>query len=530
MANKSLFSTKRSARTKPANTKNRAGGRAYKLDDAETLAQYVVTSCFNDSYYASGREQLDRVQEVCKTVPPELVAKAAVYGRENGGMKDVPAFLLATLAANGEIELLKKAFPRVINNPKMLLNFVQIIRSGVTGRRSFGSAVKNLINDWITSRRGNKLFLASVGYSNPSLVDVIKMTHPRPDNPEQNALFGYLLDKDHAFGDLPPLVKEFEAFKEDNSNPLPNMDARALTNCGLTTDHWKQIAKNMPWNTLRMNLNTLSRNGVFKDQAIIDSVASKLANPEEVRKWNVFPYQLLTTFQNIKDVPTEISLALQDAMEVATENVPVIKNVAVCVDVSGSMTFGSVTGGRGRTASVTTPIQVASLIAASISRTNPTATIISYGTRARVVPNYNARDSVMTNTEKLSREGNWCGHGTNCSAAMDVVANTRKKFDLVVFATDCQSWVDSNHRNPHYSFGMGTSLNNQWDNFRTGKNKNAKIAEINLQALDDSQLDHSDPSIMNIGGFSDSVFDVLAEFAERDVNARFIDVIKRVEL
>lgn len=525
MANKTLFSTSRSRRAPATSHKNKAGGRAYKLTDAETLAQYVVTSCFNDVYYASAGEQLDEVVKICESVDPVIIAKAAVYGHETGGMKDVPAFLLATLAAKGEIELLRKAFPRVITNPKMLLNFAQIVRSGITGRRSFGSAVKNLINGWITSRYGNKLFLASVGYSNPSLVDVIKMTHPRPNNEEQNALFGYLLGKDHNAEALPPLVKEFEAFKADNSNSLPNMDYRALTNCELTKDHWKQIALNMPWNTLRLNLNTLNRNGVFEDNKVVDHVVRKLSNPEEVKKWNVFPYQLLTTFQSTTDLPRKISLALQDAMEIATENVPVLGDrVAVCVDVSGSMS-SAVTGNRGRQTSNTSCKDVAALIAAAIARTNPMTTVVSFGTTARIVPNFNPRDSVMTNSHKLASESNYCGHGTNATSAMEVLNKSRKKFDLVIYASDCQSWIDAGR-----GWGSGgTSLHQAWEKMK-GKNKKAKIAEINLQPYGNSQLSNSDPSVMNIGGFSDAVFDVLNEFAHRDGNAKFLDVVEKVEL
>jgi 60 kDa SS-A/Ro ribonucleoprotein len=303
------------------------------------------------------------------------------------------------------------------------------------------------------------------------------------------------------------------------------MDYRALTNCGLTKDHWKQIAKNMPWNTLRLNLNTLNRNGVFEDTEVLDHVARKLSNVEEVKKWNVFPYQLLTTFLNTTDLPRKISLALQDAMEVATENVPVLGDrVAVCVDVSGSMS-SAVTGNRGSVTSRTSCKDVAALIAASVARTNPMTTVVSFGTTARIVPNFNPRDSVMTNSHKLTSESNYCGHGTNAQAALNVLLDTKQKFDMVIFATDCQSWVDSARG---YSYG-GTPLMSGWEMMK-GRNPKAKIAEINLQPYGNSQLANSDPSVMNIGGFSDAVFDVLNEFAHRDDNAKFLDVIEKVEL
>jgi 60 kDa SS-A/Ro ribonucleoprotein len=556
MANKSVFKTGAQTKARPTSHRNRAGGKAYKLEDAEALCQYVVTSTFSDVYYASAGEQLAEVQRICENVDPQLVAKAAVYGRERGKMKDVPAYLLAHLAAQGEIELLRKAFPRVINNPKMLLNFVQIIRSGVTGRRSFGSAVKKLIQNWITSRRGNQLFMGSIGKSDPSLTDVIKMVHPTPANTEQSALFAYLLGaevthtvpdmlvrkdrngkvvQEYAFEDLPPLVQEFEWFKYDNSMPLPDMDYRALTNCNLTPDHWKQIALNMPWNTLRMNLNVLERNGVFKDAAVTKKIVAKLSNEKEVEKWSVFPYQLMTSYLYADGVPSSVKNALQKAMEHATKNVPVLGDrVGIAVDVSGSMS-SAVTGNRGAASSKVSCLQAAALIASSLARTNPDATVVSFGTNARVVPNYNAWDSVMTNAQKLSGESRYVGHGTNADSAMRVF-NATGKYDFIVFVSDCQSWVDSRHSMfGGYGRGYGgsvagaTPLMASWEVQKKG-NRNAKLAEINVQPYGDSQADSTDKSILNVGGFSDAVFDVLAEFSDRKDNVSFADVVNRVDL
>ena len=63
---------------------------------------------------------------------PEFVAKTAVYCRERGHMKDMPALLLAALSRR-DPSLMDRAFDRVIDSPRMLRNFVQIVRSGATG-------------------------------------------------------------------------------------------------------------------------------------------------------------------------------------------------------------------------------------------------------------------------------------------------------------------------------------------------------------------------------------------------------------
>src|SRR5690606_1518095 len=83
-----------------ADTINNAGGRAYSLTAKQTLAQYCVTGCFNNTYYSSGAEQLNVVAELVKTIEPEFVAKVAIYARKYGYMKDMPAYLLALMCAN----------------------------------------------------------------------------------------------------------------------------------------------------------------------------------------------------------------------------------------------------------------------------------------------------------------------------------------------------------------------------------------------------------------------------------------------
>ena len=66
-------------------------------------------------------------------------------------MKDMPALLCALLSVNGP-GLLAEVFDRVIDSPKMLRNFVQIMRSGVVGRKSLGTLPKRLVLAWLEGR------------------------------------------------------------------------------------------------------------------------------------------------------------------------------------------------------------------------------------------------------------------------------------------------------------------------------------------------------------------------------------------
>ena len=96
-----------------------------------------------------------------------------------------------------------------------------------------------------------------------------------------------------------------------------------------------------------MNLNTFARHGVFGEggarselQAeVTQIIAERLRNREMIAKARAFPYQLMVAYANADGrVPGVVKEALQDAMEVALENVPsIVGKVYVLPDVSGSM-------------------------------------------------------------------------------------------------------------------------------------------------------------------------------------------------
>lgn len=494
MANKSIFAGARP--TVPVhNAINEAGGLAFYQGDKHALAQYVITGTFNGTFYASAAEQLDTVKHLCSKVDDEFLAKCAIYARIKGKMKDTPAYLCAVLATRN-VALLERVFPIVINNGKMLANFVQIIRSGAVGRKSFGSAIKRIINNWLNSRPADRLFETSVGVSSPSMTDVIKMTHPRPTDEEHSALYAYLIDKAFRLHELPENLQSYLAFKSGESKVVPNVPFQLLTSLPLGKTEWTEIAKNAPWNMTRMNLNTFQRHGVFEDKKMVRLVAERLRDAELVRKFNAFPYQLLTAWQNTSDVPMEIRNALQDAMEHATYNIPKLNGeVVVAVDISGSMS-SAVTGNRPGATTKTSCFDVAGMFASCILRSNAdNLRVVSFDTSARFVE-LNPRDSVPTNVDKIRRSG---GGGTDCSAALRLLTAQRERADVVIYLSDNCSWAHFN----------GTQ-SSAWAEFNR-YNKNAKLVCIDLQPYGTVQTPDSN-RVLNVGGFSDSVFEVVSRF------------------
>lgn len=524
MANKTLFQTIAGRLLPAATAKNEAGGRAYQRSPQQALAQYASTGCFNSTFYATGEEQLDRVLTLCNEIAPEFIARTALYARQRNQMKDMPALLCAILSVKSP-GLMAEIFDRVIDSPKMLRNFVQIMRSGVTGRKSLGTLPKRLVCQWIEARTDEQLFVGSVGNS-PSLADVIKMVHPKPSTPQRAALFGYLIGREYDKAALPELVRQYEKFLR-NTNPgkvaVPDVPFQMLTALPLTKKDWCQIARNASWQTTRMNLNTFQRHEVFETQEMFSLIANRLRDRDQVARTRVLPYQLLAAYVNTDGIPGPIREALQDAMEISIENVPSIEGpVYICPDVSGSMR-SPITGVRAGSTSKVRCIDVAALVAAALLRKNPQAEVLPFESQV-VKCSLNPRDSVMTNAERLSSLP--CG-GTNCSAPLTELNQRKAKGDLVVYVSDNESWVDS----PHYGrFGGGaTETMKQWAEYKQ-RNPLAKMICIDIQPYETTQAVER-PDIINVGGFSDQVFGLIADVAaNRFTQDHWVQEIERMTI
>lgn len=517
----SLFST-----TKPkqfaGRTRNNAGSLAHEFDSEHKLAQMAVTGTFNSTFYVTAETQLDQVMDLAFKVTPQFLAQVAIYARKLGFMKDMPAFCMAVLA-NRDSDLFERVFPIVIDNGRMIRNIVQIFRSGkINGRKSIPKAARRQVSKWLIERNYNRLLDESVGET-PSIADLIKMVHPKAKNATQEAFFGYLIGNDKLdWSKLPQFVQDFELFKavkldgkvEFKLNGIPPVEFRLLTALNLSEQDWKEIAVNGGHHMVRMNLNTFARHGVYNDSSVTKQIAAKLSDRDTILRSKVMPYQLLTTYLNIEDnIPMVVRNALQDAADIALENVPVIDGkIKVFPDVSGSMTSNTV--GKGKTRS----IDVAALFAAALMKKNSDTEVLPFENRI-VSLKLNPRDSIMTNAEKLSKIG---GGGTNISLPLKLL-NERKETDIKAcfFVSDNESWLDGGY------YGSGkTAAENEWNSLKQ-RNIKAKLVCIDVTPNTTTQLkDRKD--VMNVGGFSDTVFAVAENFIQNQES--WVDVIKRVQL
>lgn len=525
MVNLNIFKTMKGAQAPKADTQNEAGGLAYTLTPKHQLAQLASTGCMNQTFYAGAEDQLAKVLELTQDLDAEFIAKTAIYAREEGYMKDMPA-LLAAILSTKDNALLDQNFHRMINNGKMLRNFVQIMRSGAVGRKSLGTRPKKLVQGWLLTATEKQLLNASIGQS-PSLADVVKMVHPKANDAWRNEWFAWLIGRPFDEAKLPPITQAFEQYKQAVANgsakgmAVPDVPFQMLTALDVDRDAWANIAKNGSWQMVRQNLNTFARHGVFELSGMMENIAAKLADQSLIERANVMPYQLLSAYtmtEHKTNIPFMVKEALQDALELAVSNVPKIAGkVVVGTDVSGSMT-SPVTGYRqGSTTSVTC-LQVASLISAAIFRHNPEARIMPFDTRTHST-RLNPRDSILTNARQLAK---FCGGGTDVSAPFKQLNKECAKVDVMIIVSDNESWFNSQR------YGA-TETMKAWNELKAN-NPQAKLICIDIQPYVTSQAKEGH-DILNIGGFSDAVFNMMASFVNNGNDAKhWVDVIENVQL
>lgn len=424
-----------------------------------------------------------------------FLAQAALYARAGSSSSVVPTLLLAALSAREESEYFSDLFPRIVQNASHLRAFVRAVRSGATGRSSLGSLPKKAIHSWLEERAESLLIVESLQSGNPTLGDVVKMTHPRPQSERRRRLYAAFLGQAEASEmrswlaaaaeelDVACLVEFLPHILRANvpgSEEFAMCAARRLREQFQKSDETRTLPS--AYQTLQA-LRTLRGRWTAKEEA----------NP----------------------AMRELVSSLEDILErVATAPRSFAKKAYVCVDVSGSMqsSVGKRLDEDGGTSFVRCT-DAAGLLTGAILRANASslAEIIPFEQRV-VKGKFSANDSVQATIERLT---SFNGGGTNCSAALRHLNERNAVGGLVFIISDAESWKDTT---PHRL----AALQHEWNIFKT-RNPEARLALLDLQARPLARLrrtaDGDEYDTLILGGFSDETLERVIAFANGEFDA-----------
>lgn len=141
---------------------------------------------------------------------------------------------------------------------------------------------------------------------------------PTPSDNGRRAMFGWLTDKEQSKwapateADLPEQIRLLVASRTaetdeqqvallqgpsgDENRPALHARWDLLADTAKGPVVWAAIARTMGPQALQMNLNTLQRHGVFEDAAMVQTVADRLADENEIRRSRQFPYQYFAAY------------------------------------------------------------------------------------------------------------------------------------------------------------------------------------------------------------------------------------------
>jgi 60 kDa SS-A/Ro ribonucleoprotein len=233
----------------------------------------------------------------------------------------------------------------------------------------------------------------------------------------------------------------------------------------------------------------------------------------------------MRSYQAASTAPTAIREALLKALDLSLANVPSLPgHTYVFVDTSQSMN-AAITGSRAGHTSTVTCREVAALYAAALmAKAGDDCTVMCFTTYVHnVLTQADATKGYMHVYEKIRAMPQG---GTNCSAPMKMlleqVANGAPEPGTIIYLSDNESWFDSGR-------GIGhTETQAAW-NYLATRFSNLRAISIDMTPTTTTQMKNND-RVLNVGGFSNSVFDLVAMFANGELDGSISDVIAGVTL
>lgn len=472
-------------------TTNKAGGSAYIMTPELELVSALLTSFLEDKFYQSGKERITSIKDAMAKVDPLFAAKAAIYARNEFGMRSVShvtAAELFRLDANGKSRVsgeqwVKRFIEKVVRRPDDATEIVSYYFAHVRSNKSEPAALKKGLA--MALQKFDEYQLAKYRSAGKSikLVDIANLAHPAGDSEAIKKLVHDELRN----------TETFEA-KLSKAGQSGEPDAKR--------EEWSKLVNSgrLGYFALLRNL----RNIIEEAPEVIEAAIAQLTNEKQIHKSLVLPFRFMTAAEEIGKLPgkeaKQVLIGLGQALDISCANIPKFEGeTLIAVDKSGSMAGA--------------PIQRASLFAAMLVKSN-LADVILWDSSAADF-NCNPQDSVITIAQQIARDSAMMG-GTNIMAPFE---HAQRTYDRIVILTDEQSWGHS----AYYNQDSGPQALAAY-NRRTGANPMV----YNWDLLGYGTLQFPENQVAVLAGWSDKMFDIM-KLVETDKRA-LVKTIEAVEI
>ena len=461
-------------------TTNLAGGEAYKQSNELDLVSLLLTSFVNDQFYRDSNQTLvDLKRQIKSTNNKEFAAKAAIFARDEFGMRSITHALAGELASDlSGKEWGKNFYDKVVSRVDDMTEIMSYYLANKTDKnhpkfpnslkRGFAKAFDKFDDYQLAKWKGEN--------KEVKLVDIVNLVHPVPTERNKTALNALVN------GSLKN-TKTWESMLSQAGQQAKNEEELGQ----LKADAWGELisTKKIGLMALLKNL----RNIITQSPQSIPAACDLLANESMILKSKVLPFRFATAYEEISKLGAssdvrKVLIAINQALDISGMNVPKFDGeTLVVLDVSGSMS------GR--------PSEIASLFGSMLVKSN-NCDVMTFSTNAQYIQ-YNPMDSILT----IRNGFRFSGGGTNFQ---DIFKKANKAYDRVVILSDMQGFL-----------GYHTPTK-EFNDYKKKFKCNPYVYSWDLAGY--STLQFPEKNVFALAGFSDKVFDIM-KMMEEDKNALY---------
>ena len=512
--------------------KNSAGGFSFKVTPEQQFLRFLILGTEGGSYYASERKLtrdnvagLDALMNSGRGLAAvQQIIEVSETGR---APKNDPAlFALAYLAVGGDETTKQAAYDAVVKVARTGTHLFQWVAMYKSINGSVGSSgFKRAVARWYTLKTPEQLALQVTKYRQRedwTHRDLLRVVHATPPNDAAQAVLQFVAQPEKFAAaaktykyDAMRLINAYNRLRE--GNPRKSTVVKMITDQKVPRELlptewlrepevWEALLQDMPVTATIRNLGKMTSIGLI--QPLSDAaklVTDRLGNAQQIQKSRVHPIQVLTakiTYANgrgdkgsLSWTPvSQVTDALEGAFYTAFGNVrPSGKRMLLALDVSGSMTWGTVAGVNGLT-----PNMAAAAMAMVTARTESQYYVFGFADRFRDL-GVTARDTL----ESAMRKTNNMSFGsTDCALPMLWAEQNKIDVDGFIVYTDSETWFGRVH--PYQAL----------KNYRRARVKDARSVVVGMVSTRFTIADPKDAGMLDVVGFDTASPQVIADFVK----------------
>lgn len=518
---------KQTERLDAQQVQNNAGGFVYQLSDEGRLTRFLVLGTDGGTFYATERGHTLQATDFLKDFVQRDAATALQITldvvRQHRAPKADPALLVLALIAKTAPDAAHRkaawdALPEVARTGTMLLHFLAF----ADALGGWGRLTRQGVARVYETADVEKLALWAVKYKSRdgwSQADALRKSHPKTTDTGRNAVLKFMVDS-VLEGASDPALRVIEGHLLAQGSKTDAEAAALMREYGLPleavptqvrgAEAYRAAMQTNGLTWLLRNLGNLSRVGVLtlNDRELTRAVIERLTSPEALKRGRIHPLDALKARlvyaqgRGVKGSSTwtpvpKVVDALEEAFYLAFGNVqPANKRHLLALDVSGSMTVGSVAGVPGLT-----PNMAAAAMSMVALRTEPEAFTMGFASQFRAL-GITPRDTL----ESAMRKAQSHSFGaTDCAQPMLWAAQEGLAVDTFVVYTDNETWAGNVHPKvalDGYAQKMGIA---------------PRLIVVGLTATGFTIADPSRADMLDVVGFDTAAPGVMTAFARGEV-------------